>query len=337
MKDCKTVVLAAVAVATLALTACGSSSGGNSSGGSSSGGSNAKGGRTQVVLDVLPNAENAALYLGVSKGLFAKNGLDVKIVPIPAGGSTTVGNAISGKAQFAVTVYAGLFEAFSKGLPVVSVGPISAGPPANEPDQNQLLVLKSSGISRPRDLEGKKVAVITLGSGNYVQVQEAVGADGGDPSKVQFVSIQFAQMAGALLQKRVDTVATTEPFVTQISQQAKTVNVAPLDLATGPNSPLGAVITSKTYASSHATVVEQFQRGLYASLQYASTHSAEVRKALPSIAGVSSGLAQKVLLPHYPTSINREALTKLNTDMVKFGLLKAPVNLDKVLLTFPVK
>lgn len=328
MKSSKTAVLAAVSVATLALSACGSDS--NPSGGKSDDG------QTHVVLNVLPNAENAALYLGVSKGLFAKNGLDVDIVPIPAGGATTVGNAVSGKAQFAVTVYAGLFAAVSKGLPVVSVGPISAGPPAKQADQNQLLALKSSNISRPRDLEGKKVAVITLGSGNFVQVKEAVAADGGDPSKVQFVSIQFAQMAGALTQGQVDAVATTEPFVTQINEQAKTVNLAPLDLATAPNSPLGTVITSKSYDSSHGEVVQQFQRGLLQSLEYTSKNPAEVRKALPSIAGVSADLAQKVLLPHYPTSVNRDALTKLNTDMVTFGLLKSPVDLDAALLTLPV-
>lgn len=327
---------ACVGIVTVAggVAACGGSSTHAGQTGSGTHAAQAANGKTNVIVDIEPNTDSSALMLGAEQGLFKKYGLNVSVQVIPSG-ATAVANAVSGHVEFAASTYGGLFSLASKGLPLVSIGPGSAGPAAGGKDQNQILALKSSGIQSAKGLDGKKVGVVQLQSVNQAEVQEAVKNAGGNPSTVNFVPLEFGQMGSALQHGEVDAVAVSEPFVTQIDQEMPTVDLGGLDLQIGPKAPLLTALVTKSYYASHKSIVKNFQEGMLASAKYADAHPKAVRAVLPKVAGISSSLAAKVMLPYYPTSVNMPAVNKIEQIMLAFKDIPKSPSISSLLVPFP--
>ena len=85
----------------------------------------------------------------------------------------------------------------------------------------------ASGITRPRDLAGRKVSVNSLGAAGDVTIMAAVEADGGDPATIQFVEVAFPDVPAQLEAGTIDAGWVPEPFVTQLTSRGDTLVVAP--------------------------------------------------------------------------------------------------------------
>lgn len=108
--------------------------------------------KVTLVLDWLPQGFHVPLFLAQELGYFADEGLDVEF-RIPADPTTVLQTVAAGTDDFGLNYPADILVARSKGAPVVSVMAIV---------QHPLVVfgtLKSSGITEPRALTGKKVAL----------------------------------------------------------------------------------------------------------------------------------------------------------------------------------
>jgi ABC-type nitrate/sulfonate/bicarbonate transport system substrate-binding protein len=133
-----------------------------------------------LVLDWTPNTNHSGIYLAKSKGWYRDAGLDVKIVQ--PGDNGSLQPLAAGRADFAISIAEEVIPARAQGLPVVSLAAIIRH------NTSSLLALKSSGITRPRDLQGKTYG----GYGGQLEralVSKLVRCDGGDPSKVKFVDV----------------------------------------------------------------------------------------------------------------------------------------------------
>jgi NitT/TauT family transport system substrate-binding protein len=90
----------------------------------------------------------------------------------------------------------------------------------------QFQVLKDSPIRRVEDLKGKVLASLAKGSAVDIAIRAMLRKHGLDDVKdVQFLEAQFANMKGLLLDKRVDLISSTLPFVEdpQLKANARTL------------------------------------------------------------------------------------------------------------------
>ena len=191
----------------LAFAACGSDD--EDEGGAQAGEASAE--STPVKLGIVEFTGIAPTQLGIDKGIFEKHGIDLELVPAdnPAAISAQV---LSGQLDlgFATTTYHA--TAAAKGAPLVAVSAVDGL--INPDDAVSAIVVKDdSPIQSPKDLTGKKVAVVALGSELDVLMKKVTDDDGGDSSQVQSVQIPFPQMQAALAAGRVDAIVTTEPFM----------------------------------------------------------------------------------------------------------------------------
>lgn len=143
------------------------------------------------------NGRHAYYYVALEKGYYKAANLDVKIVR-GQGSSDAVKQVASGTAQigFADTS-AAIFAKANDGIPIKLVSVIYAKPP------HAIYVLKDSGISKPKDLEGKKVADTAFSAvpkmfGAYAK------AAGIDASKVTWVIAGSDVLPGMLSLGRAD-------------------------------------------------------------------------------------------------------------------------------------
>ncbi|MDX6627535.1 MAG: putative hydroxymethylpyrimidine transport system substrate-binding protein [Solirubrobacterales bacterium] len=136
-----------------------------------------------VVLDFTPNAVHTGIYAAAAEGFYEDGGVKLSI---HQPGETTDAPKLlaAGRTDFAILDIHDLGIARERGLPLVGLMPLVQRPLA------AVLARGDTGVRSPRDLEGRTVGVTGLPSDEAV-VDSEVGADGGDPAKVDEVTIGF--------------------------------------------------------------------------------------------------------------------------------------------------
>jgi putative hydroxymethylpyrimidine transport system substrate-binding protein len=136
-----------------------------------------------LVLDFVPNAVHSGIYAAQREGYYGDEGIDLTIRQ--PGESTDAPKLLqAGRTDFAILDIHDLGIAHERGLDLVGTMPIVQRPLA-------AMIARGDGpVRRPRDLEGHSVGVTGLPSDEAV-VDSEVSADGGDPAKVNRVTIGF--------------------------------------------------------------------------------------------------------------------------------------------------
>jgi len=136
-----------------------------------------------LVLDFVPNAVHSGIYAAQREGYYRDRGIELTIRQ--PGESTDAPKLLqAGRTDFAILDIHDLGIARERGLGVVGTMPIVQRPLA-------AVIARGDGpVRRPRDLEGHTVGVTGLPSDEAV-VDSEVSADGGDPAKVDRVTIGF--------------------------------------------------------------------------------------------------------------------------------------------------
>jgi putative hydroxymethylpyrimidine transport system substrate-binding protein len=140
-----------------------------------------------LVLDFVPNAVHSGVYAAQRQGFYGDRGIDLTIRQ--PGESTDAPKLLEvGRADFAILDVHDLGIARERGLDVVGTMPIVQRPLA-------AVIARGNGpVHRPRDLVGHTVGVTGLPSDEAV-VDSEVSADGGDPARVDRVTIGFNAVA----------------------------------------------------------------------------------------------------------------------------------------------
>jgi ABC-type nitrate/sulfonate/bicarbonate transport system substrate-binding protein len=129
-----------VVLAALAVSACGPAAGASSGPPTN----------VKLALDWIPNTNHTGIYVALQKGYYRQHGLNVTLVPY---GSTYPETLVAtGQTQFAISFEESVAIDRAAGQPLVSVAAII------QHDTSALAVLKSSGITRPAQLVGKRFA-----------------------------------------------------------------------------------------------------------------------------------------------------------------------------------
>jgi len=100
----------------------------------------------------VPQAQFAGYYTAYAKGIYRKNGIDLTIVP---GGAErpTSRYLETGQATFITAWLSSALQMWDKGIRLVNIGQVV------QRSALMLVAKKSSGIEKPRDLEGRKVGL----------------------------------------------------------------------------------------------------------------------------------------------------------------------------------
>src|ERR1043166_2011314 len=137
----------------------------------------------------------AYLYMGKERGFFADEGIDLKLVLIPAylGGTALIGRQLDGM-EFGSTG----ITLRSNGAPVVNV--------FSQSEKPAWFLLTNPAIKELKQLAGKAVTVGVLGSGSHLATVEILKRGGVNPETVVFIGgrggsdIRIQMLAGGTVQ-----------------------------------------------------------------------------------------------------------------------------------------
>ena len=232
-------------------------------------------------LDWYPNSDHVGIYVAIAKGYYARQGLAVQ-ARVPSGATDALKLVAHGTGDIAISYEPNVLLSRAQGVPVVATAAIVQRP------LNCVMALRSSDITRPRQLQGKTVGIAGLPS-DYTDIAAIVRGDGGNPRLVKTVVVNYGLLQ-ALLKKRVDAVEgvywTWE--VLQARQLGYQVNVMRLERYGVPVYDELVFATGTRQLQREAATLRAFQRATFEGYAYAVEHPTEATRILLKVPGVLS-------------------------------------------------
>jgi ABC-type nitrate/sulfonate/bicarbonate transport system substrate-binding protein len=276
-----------------------------------------------LVLDFTPNAVHSGIYAARAQGFYSDAGVKLEIDQ--PGESTDAPKLLAaGRTDFAILDIHDLGIAREKGLDLVGVMPIVQRPLA------AVIAGRSSGVQRPRELEGHTVGVTGLPSDEAV-VDSEVSADGGDPAKVDEVTIGFNAISSLAAGKVDAATGFWNAEGVALRRQGVPVRIFKVDRYGAPPYPELILTTSgKTLKSDPglvSSVVAATRRGYAFAERQPAKALDDLLTADPALDRAEQQAQLKVLLPDlHPAPFRRDVLDRWAAWDLRHGLLERPLD-----------
>jgi NitT/TauT family transport system substrate-binding protein len=261
-----------------------------------------------VRISRIPIAPYVPTDLAMARGWFKDAGLDVTVGAV-AGGSVTMQALISDKLDLIYTALDAAIKARSQGFDVVIVANNNTAQ-LKPPDAAALIVRKDSGITNLKQLEGKRVLVNNLDNVNWAFTREAIAKAGGDPSKVQFLELDFPQMDDAVLARRAEAASGTEPFTTIGVGTGKLAVLSYMFVDVQPGLNIAGWVARESWVKQHPQTVAAFRRVLQRSIDLLESSPEERTKAILEFTPLKEPLLKKITLDKWTTKLDVADLQK---------------------------
>jgi len=284
-----------------------------------------------VQLSWLHTVEFAGFYAAVAQGYYAEENLDVTLLPGAYDVLPWV-EVSEGRADFGIAGSDNLLIARSTGFPVRAIGVIFRINPV------VFMTLADSGITRPEDMVGRRVGIISpaLDNTNDIQLRAMLQRVGVEESSLEFVLIEDYSY-GSLTSGAMDVYSgfvQNEPV--QAQMDGVDVNlIFPSDY--GVLFYANVIFTRDDMVAERADVVERFMRATLRGYRYAVEHPDEVSAlALQYDNTLDLAFQQASMQAEIPLIdtgdvpigwMDDEVWESTQTVLLQQGLLTAPVDL----------
>ena len=163
----------------------------------------------------VPSIALAPLYVGIERGYFAAEGIDVDLVNLTAGADSV---AMLGSAQLDASaggVSAGFFNAVQRGIPIRIVAPMSLLPETG--GASPLLVRQelAGRVSSAADLKGARVGVVGKAAVQDYLLTKLLARGGLTLADIDPIPLAQPDIPLALANGAIDFAISAEPFATR--------------------------------------------------------------------------------------------------------------------------
>jgi NitT/TauT family transport system substrate-binding protein len=275
-----------------------------------------------ITVNVIPISNVLPLDLGMKKGFFAQQGLEVKKVVLQSGNDIVLALANSrGEIGFAGWVPAMI--ARTSGIPITTVTTSEVEGTSLSDNWQNILVKGSSPIRNPADLAGKTIAVNALKGVGEVMIRAALEKAGVDQSSIKLLPVPFPAMRTALANGQVDAIWTPEPFLSQAINLDGARDLMAPGPVLGRYFPIGGYFARTDWAAANPDLLRKFRTAMNQSLAYAQANPNEVRELLPAA-------TRNVRLPIWTTLVDRTQLLTLAKYAKKYGVITSLPNFTQL-------
>jgi NitT/TauT family transport system substrate-binding protein/putative hydroxymethylpyrimidine transport system substrate-binding protein len=295
-------------------------------GGAGCGGNGAEPGAPKgaaVVLDFTPNAVHSGIYAARAQGFYRDAGVDLTIHQ--PGESTDAPKLLAaGRTDFAILDIHDLAIARERGFELVGVMPLVQRPLA------AVIARGDRSIRSPRDLEGRTVGVTGLPSDEAVVASE-VSADGGDPAKVDEVTIGFNAVASLAAGKVDAATAFWNAEGVTLGRRGVPIRIFKVDRYGAPPYPELILTTSQRTLDEDPKLVEDVVAATRRGYAFTEAHPAlalgDLLEADPALARGEQAAQLRVLLPDlHPLPFDPTVLREWAAWDLEHGLIERPLD-----------
>jgi NitT/TauT family transport system substrate-binding protein len=271
-----------------------------------------------ITVDTLPIANALPMDLGIKKGFFEAEGLEINKRTLQSGNDVVLALA-NGNGEIGYLGYVPMMIARTQGIPFTAVAASEVEGTNDLDNWQNILVRGNSSIRTPGDLAGKTIAVNALKGVGEVMIKAALQKRGVNPDSVRLLALGFPLMRAALNNGQVDAVWTPEPFLSQILSDGGRTVLAPGPVL-GRYWPIGGYGALNTWVQRNPQLAAKFRRAINRSLTYAQANPNEIRDLLPAA-------SRNVRLPIWSPVVDRAKLSQLAGYAKRYGVIPTLPNL----------
>jgi NitT/TauT family transport system substrate-binding protein len=263
---------------------------------------------SKIRINKLPIAAYVPAEYALSRGWFREAGLDVSIDTVAAA-AIAIQALIGGKLDI---IYGALdvgLRARAQGIDI-NVLADNNNAQTKPPDAGAILIRADAGMRSLKDLEGKRFLVNNLQNVNWAYSREAISKAGGDPSRIQFLELEFPQMVDALLGGQADAASMTEPFTTVGLGTGKLVAASYMFVEIQPGLNIAGWMTRGDWVKQHMAEALAFRRVVQRAMDALNQSPDEKTKAILQFTPLKPELLPKVTLDNWTTRVDPDDLQK---------------------------
>jgi putative hydroxymethylpyrimidine transport system substrate-binding protein len=285
-----------------------------------------------LVLDFVPNAVHSGIYAAQRQGFYRNAGIDLTIRQ--PGESTDAPKLLeAGRTDFAILDIHDLGIARERGLDLVGTMPIVQRPLA------AVIARGGGGVLRPRDLEGRTVGVTGLPSDEAV-VDSEVAADGGDPARVDRVTIGFNAVSSLAAGKVDAATGFWNAEGVALRRQGIPIRVFKVDRYGAPPYPELILTASQRTTERDPQLVDALVAATSRGYEVAYDHPVEALDdllgAVPSLdRGDQAAQLRALRSDLHPAPFDAQVLREWAAWDLEHGLLERRVDVDQAFLLNP--
>ncbi len=278
-----------------------------------------------LVLDFTPNAVHSGIYAAQAEDFYRDAGVELTIHQ-PGEATDAPKLLAAGRADFAILDIQDLGIARERGLELVGLTPIVQRPLA------AILARGDRGIASPRELEGRTVGVTGLPSDEAV-VDSEVSAAGGDPARVEEVTIGFNAVSSLAAGKVDAAVGFWNAEGVALARRGVPIRIFKVDEYGAPPYPELILTTSRRTLDEEPelvdAVVEATRRGYAFTAAHPGQALTDLLDADPALDRAEQAAQLKVLLPDlHPLPFDPKVLREWAAWDLEQGLLKEPLDVN---------
>ncbi|MEG0214308.1 MAG: ABC transporter substrate-binding protein [Glutamicibacter sp.] len=320
----RTLAAAALLAITTSLAACSADSG--------SGNNNEK-----LTIGIIGISSDAAIQTAIDEGYFKEEGLEV-VTTVVANPPAGIAAAQSGQLDVAYTPSIPLLNALSQDVKLSVIAAADGyaegavdSMESDSVDDTGLYIQPDSGISRARDLAGKKIAVPARKAQIEVTVADMVEKDGGNPESINWMVLDPASSLQSLQQGRVDAAGLVAPFTNNAKSEGMELLGSP-GVEFFEDGAVGLWVAGAGQVSGDGERMAAFQRAIYKANAYANENMEEMKSKAAEITGIDLETIKNGADSYWPTEVDIADLQRVDAKLAKLGYLKQEVGLDESLI-----
>lgn len=306
---------ASVLATAAAMVACGCSSGGTTASLTDAGQP------ISITIAAVPSADLSGIYVALDQGLFAREGLNVKLESIAASKAI-----ISAQLKGKIDLCAGAYLPYIAGEAAGDKFTILAEGSVMTPGTRFILAPKTSDLTNVASLTGRTIGMNATNSIGTLLVSAVLEENGVSPKSVKFVTDPkgFPTMGGELAGNKWNAAFFGEPYATAAEEKYGEQPVVDLDQGATTGLPISGYIATSKWAAANPDAVSRFVTAIEEAQTIADTDRPAVEKALQKYDHLSPLVTSAMSLPDFPVGPVDSTRIQLEADdMVEFGMIPA--------------
>jgi NitT/TauT family transport system substrate-binding protein len=275
--------------------------------------------QADITVAALPAADLAGLYIALDQGLFARQGLHVRIKSIPSSQAI-----IAAQLQGQVDISAGSYIPYIAAQAAGARFRVLAEASTLHPDTRVLVTTAYSPIVTVTGLAGKTIAVNATDSIGTLLTSVLLSDHGISPARVRFVTDQqgFPAMPARLQAGAWAAAFLAEPYITLAGEEYGDRVLADLDQGSAVNFPIDGYVATTAWAQKYPNTAAAFVRAVEAGQLLADTDPGAVQAAIAKYDNLGPSVTTSMALSGYPVGPVSEArVQRVAVAMLQFGFL----------------
>ena len=303
-------------VIALAVAACGSSSG--------TSGPGSAGSTSQITLGVAAGNGPANADLALAMGFFKAAGLKVSIKPLNGAGAEAVAGLDSGSLTIVESNVVSVIQSAAHGI---NTPCFTGGVDFRDNLGTTLESVKS--ITKPSQLAGQSIGVISTNSANTLMIDAYLEAHGVNYQSVHYVATGVTNTLSALESGSIQAGETVSPYAVEFLSDGG--HLLQEDFGPVVQTPLFACWTAlKSWLSAHASQAREFISALNRADAYYYAHPSAAAAAVAKVNGLPAGANMPDVAFTFTTAMTGSQIQRWITLGQKYGMLTGSIKLSQV-------